>query len=302
MNLKVKIGDLEFNNPVMNASGTFGMKDYEDYIDFSKIGAVVTKSITRERRLGNPPPRIGEFNGGIINSVGIQNDGVEKFIEDIDKNLKGLETRKIVSVSNTKLSDYKETIKRLETVEDIIDAYEINVSCPNLEAGGRAFGMSDEDTYKITKDIRKVTDKPIFIKLTPNVSDIIPIAKACKDAGADGVVVANTYTGMLVNLKTKRKLLGNGIGGVSGSGIKPLTLKLVYDISRNVNIPIIASGGAYNAQDVLEYLLVGATCVQIGSANFSDPAIMEKIVKDIENYMVNNKIEDINDFIGTLKD
>lgn len=300
MNMSVNIGSLNLRNPVMNASGTFGLNEYGEYINFNKIGALVTKSVTQEPRLGNKLPRITEFKGGIINSVGIQNDGVVEFIKNKVPNLQNIDTNIIISISNMQLSDFAKSTEMFEKVEGI-GAFEINVSCPNLSDGGRAFGMVAEHTYEIAKSVKEVTDKPIFIKLTPNVTDITEIAHAAVEGGADALTVANTYIGMEIDLKKRKPFLGNIIGGVSGHAIKPLTLRHVYEIRKKLNIPIIASGGVYTTSDALEYLLVGATAIQVGTANFLKPDIMEDIVNGIESYMKKERIEDINDFIGTLK-
>ena len=299
MNTEVKISDIIFRNPIMNASGTFGLDEYEDYINFSEIGALVTKSVTQLSRQGNPPPRIIETEAGILNSVGIQNEGVPYFIENKLPKLKLLDTRIIVSISNPTAEDYKRSVALFEQVGGF-DDYEINVSCPNLEAGGRAFGTSKVDTYNVVKKVKEISKKPVIVKLSPNVTDIVEIAKAAEAAGADALTVANTYIGMAVDLKKRKAMLANKVGGFSGAAIKPLTLRHVYNIHQSMKIPIIASGGVYTAQDALEYLMTGATCVQVGTANFVKPDIMEDIVAGIEKYMHENDIKDINDFIGCI--
>lgn len=301
MNLSVNIGRLKLRNPIMNASGTFGTDDYKEYIDFSKIGALVTKSVTRFKREGNRTPRICEVEGGILNCVGIQNDGVMKFKEETLKKLSHVDTNIIVSISGSSAADYKDLAKILDA-EDKISAYEINISCPNISEDGKAFGMFPDKTYDIVNEIKKVSKKTIIVKLTPNVSDITQIAKAAVSAGADALTVANTYIGMAVDIDTKRPVLGNIIGGLSGAAIKPLTLRLVYDVKKSVNVPVIASGGVYTARDALEYIMVGASAVEVGTANFSKPDVMIDIITGIKKFMEENNIDDINDFIGSMND
>lgn len=300
MNLSVNIGGLKLRNPIMNASGTFGLSDYSRYIDFSKIGALVAKSITLNPRRGNKPPRIAEVQSGIINSVGIQNDGTMDFVKNKLPEMKKFDVPLIVSVSNLSVSDYKASVEILEK-EDGIAAYEINVSCPNLKMGGKAFGMSADDTYNVTGYVKDVTAKPVIVKLSPNVTDIVEIAKAACEAGADALTVANTYTAMAVNLKIKKPMLSNVTGGLSGAAIKPITMRLVYEIKKSLDIPVIACGGVYNAQDALEYLMLGASAVQVGTANFRKPDIMIDIIDGIKDYMIKENINDINDFIGSIK-
>lgn len=300
MNLSVKIGDLELRNPVMNASGTFGLSDYSHLIDFSKIGAVVAKSVTLNPRQGNKPPRVTEVQSGLLNAVGIQNAGVVDFVENKLPKMKDHDVKLIVSISNMATADYRTSTEILEKTDGIA-AYEVNVSCPNLEAGGKAFGMSSFDTYKVVRNVKDVATKPVIVKLSPNVTDIVSIAKAAVEAGADGLTVANTFIGMAVDLESGKPILGNVLGGMSGPAVKPLTMRLVHVIRRAMDIPIIASGGIYNYRDALEFMMVGATAVQIGSANFIKPDIMEDIVGGIEDFMAAKGIGDINDFIGSLK-
>ena len=299
MNLSVNIGSLKLRNPVMNASGTFGLYDYKDVIDFSKLGAVVSKSVTLDPRQGNPPPRIAEVQSGILNAVGIQNDGALDFVKNKLPKMKDIDVNLIVSVSNLKVADYKKSTEILESANGIA-AYEVNVSCPNLETGGTAFGMSCQETYNVVKSVKDVATRPVIVKLSPNVTDIVEIAKYAVDAGADALTVANTYIGMAVDLKTRRPKLGNITGGLSGPAIKPLTMRLVYAIKKAIDIPIIASGGIMTAEDALEYLMIGASAVQVGTMNFTRPDIMIDIIEGIKKFMLNEKIQDINDFIGSL--
>ncbi|MEY8762416.1 MULTISPECIES: dihydroorotate dehydrogenase [Clostridium] len=299
MNTSVNIGSLKLRNPIMNASGTFGLDEYDKYIDFSKIGALVAKSVTRNPKQGNRPPRIVEVDSGVLNCVGLQNTGVLDFVENKIPKLRKIDTNIIVSISNHSVEDFKASAQMLDKVDGAA-GYEINVSCPNVEEGGKTFGQSSEQTYNVVRTVRDIIKAPIIVKLTPNVTDIVPIAKAAVEAGADGLTVANTYIGMAVDLDTKKPVLGNIIGGLSGAAVKPLTLRLVYNIHKALDIPIVASGGVYTAGDALEYLLVGATAVQVGTANFIKPDIMTDIVEGIKKFMIEKNIEDINDFIGSL--
>jgi len=303
VNLEVKIGSLTLRNPVMNASGTFGTYDYTDYIDFSRIGAVVPKSITLNPRAGNRTPRITEVFGGAINAVGIQNAGVRDFVENKLPEMRGMKAPIIVSVSNTAVKDFETSILILEDVEGI-SAYEINISCPNIEKDGCAFGFSETDTAAVVCTIRKAvkSNRPIIVKLSPNVTDIVLIARAATYAGADALTIANTYLGMVVNLDTRKPVLGNKFGGVSGAAIKPLTMRRVYSVCKELKTPVIAAGGICSAKDALEYLMVGAKAVQVGTANFTNPAVMEEIVSGIENWLLANGISNINDFIGTIQE
>jgi len=303
VNLEVKIASLSLRNPVMNASGTFGTYEYLEYIDFSRIGAVIPKSITQNPRAGNKTPRITEVFGGVINAVGIQNAGVHDFVENKLPKMKEIQAPIIVSLSNTAVKDFDESIRILEDACGI-SAYEINISCPNLEKDGCAFGFSEADTSAVVCTVRKAmkTNRPVIVKLTPNVTDIVQIARAASDAGADALTIANTYLGMVVDINTRKPVLGNKYGGVSGAAIKPLTMRRVHSVCKALDIPVIAAGGICSSQDALEYLMVGAKAVQVGTANFTNPAIMEDIVLGIENWLGNNGITDINDFIGTIQD
>jgi len=303
VNLEVKIGALSLRNPVMNASGTFGAHDYEEYIDFSRIGAFVPKSITLNPRAGNKTPRITEVFGGVINAVGIQNAGVNDFVKNKLPEMRGINAPMIVSVSNTTVKDFETSMYILEDTEGI-SAYEINISCPNIEKDGSAFGFSETDTAAVVCAVRSAmkTNRPVIVKLSPNVTDIVQIARAASDEGADALTIANTYLGMAVDLNTRKPILGNKFGGVSGAAVKPLTMRRVYNVCKALKIPVIAAGGICSAKDALEYLMVGAKAVQVGTANFTNPTIMEDIVFEMENWLGNNGISDINDFIGTIQD
>jgi dihydroorotate dehydrogenase (NAD+) catalytic subunit len=303
VNLEVKIGSLSLRNPVMNASGTLGTYEYSEYIDFSRIGAVVPKSVTLNPRTGNKTPRITEVFGGVINAVGIQNTGVHDFVENKLPKMIGIKAPIIVSLSNVTIKDFETSIRVLENAEGI-SAYEINISCPNIEKDGGAFGFYESDTAAVICTIRKAmkTNRPVIVKLSPNVTDIVKIARAASNSGADALTIANTYLGMVVDLNTRRPVLGNKFGGVSGAAIKPLTMRRVYSVCKELRIPVIAAGGICSGKDALEYLMVGAKAVQVGTANFTNPAIMEDIVREIEDWLDNHGITNINDFIGTILD
>ena len=303
VNLEVRIGSLTLRNPVMNASGTFGTYEYLEYFDFSRIGAVIPKSVTQNPRAGNKTPRITEVFGGVINAVGIQNTGIHDFVDNKLPKMTGIQAPIIVSLSNTAVKDFETSIQILEDAEGI-SAYEINISCPNIEKDGSAFGFSETDTAEVVYTVRKAmkTNRPVIVKLSPNVTDITQIAKAASGEGADALTIANTYIGMVVDINTRKPVLGNKFGGVSGAAIKPLTMRRVYSVCKSIDIPVIAAGGICSSQDALEYLMVGAKAVQVGTANFTNTAIMEDIVLGIENWLENNGITDINDFIGTIQD
>ncbi|MCG0276250.1 MAG: dihydroorotate dehydrogenase [Thermosediminibacteraceae bacterium] len=300
MNLSVEIAGLKLKNPVMNASGTFGLSEYADFLDLNLLGAVVAKSVTLNPREGNPPPRIVETTCGAINSVGIQNEGAEDFVKNKAPAMKKFDTVFIASIAGLTVDEYAKVTDILERAENI-HAYEVNVSCPNIEAGGKAFGMYERSTYEVVRAVRDRTKKPVIVKLSPNVTDIVAVAKAAVEGGADALTVANTYLAMAVDIETGRPILGNVLGGFSGPAIKPITLRMVYQVVNAVDIPVIASGGISCGRDALEYLLVGAKAVQVGLMNFSRPDIMLCIIDEIKTFMERKGIKDINDYIGSLK-
>lgn len=301
LNLTIKIGNMEFKNPVMNSSGTFDFFEYMDFFNVNEMGAFIPKSITLKERKGNPPPRLVEVAGGIINSIGIQNEGVEKFINFWEDKKDFIKTNFIVSIAGTSYDEYEEIVKRLET-KNFFSGYEVNISCPNIEKGGKTFGQCPEDTYEVIKRVKDKTQKTVIAKLSPFVTDITEIAKKAKEAGADAITVANTIPAMLVNLNSKKPYLGNKTGGLSGPAIKPIIMKLIYDINnKKINIPVIACGGIMNAKDALEYLALGAFAVQIGTANFINPKVIKEVIEGIKEYMLHEKIYDIMEFIGILE-
>ena len=301
MNISVEIGKLKLKDPVMVASGTFGYgQEFKEIIDLSQLGALVTKSITLKPRLGNPPPRLIETSSGIINAIGLQNDGLEDFVKNKILDLSQAGTAIIVSIAAEKVKDFIELAKRLNEVKEI-NALEINLSCPNVEKGGLHFCQDDRITFKVVSNVRKTTKLTLITKLTPNVTDITLTAKAAKEAGADAVSLVNTFLAMAVDVKTKKPKLANITGGLSGPCIKPIALRLVWEVHRKVKIPIIGMGGIMNAEDALEFILCGATAVAVGTANFINPKVSIEIIEGIKNYLSQHKIKDIKNLIGALK-
>ncbi len=295
----VEIGGLKLKNPVIAASGTFGFgKEYAEFIDLNKIGGVSVKGLTLESRKGNPPPRIAETPAGILNSVGLQNPGVFVFIKEYIPFLRGFDTKIIANVAGNTVSDY---LKMVEILSDAdIDAIELNVSCPNVKKGCAAFGSSREGVAEITGSVRKLSEKPLIVKLTPNVSNIAEIAKAAEDAGADAVSLINTILGMAIDIHSKRPILANNFGGLSGPAVKPVALRMVYEVSQRVNIPVIGMGGITTGEDAVEFLLAGAHAVMVGTANFINPAACLDILDGIVNYMERYKLGRINEVVGKL--
>jgi dihydroorotate dehydrogenase (NAD+) catalytic subunit len=295
-----KIGNVEFKNRVLVASGTFGYGDeVSDIVDVNRLGGLITKSITLKPKDGNPSPRIVETAGGLINSIGLANVGVEKFILEKLPLLKTFNTVIIVNVAGSSVDEYSQIIKRLEQVEGI-DAYEINVSCPNVKEGGLAFGTDVQAVARITEEVRKVTSKPIILKLTPNVTKVSEFARAAENEGADAVSLINTLVGMAINLKTRQPKISTVTGGLSGPAIKPIALAKVFEAVKAVKIPVIGIGGIFTSDDALEFLIAGAQAVEIGTANFIDPASATKIAEGIQNYCEENKIDDVQKLIGTI--
>lgn len=299
--LSVKIGKIELKNPIMVASGTFGYaKEYEDIVDVKKLGAIVTKTITNEPRSGNPPPRITETASGMLNSIGLENDGVEAFIEKKLPYLKRIGAPLIVSIGGERPEAFVRLARRLNGVKGIA-GLEVNISCPNLKRSRhRLFSQERKATRKVIKKIRKATSLTLITKLTPNVTDIAEIAKAAEGAGSDAISVVNTYMGMAVDIESKRPLLGNITGGLSGPAIKPLALKAVWDVCNSVDIPVIGMGGIMSLDDVVEFILCGATAVALGSVNFVHPERCVKIIKELGDYIKSNKIGTIDKLIGGL--
>lgn len=298
--MDVNIGGLKLSNPVIAASGTFGFgREYSEYTDLNKIGAISVKGLTLEPRQGNKPPRIAETPAGILNSVGLQNPGVRAFIKDEIPFLRKFNTSIIANIAGNTLEDYCEMADILS--EEDIDAVELNVSCPNVKKGCMSFGNTTAGISEITKEVRKHLKKPLIVKLTPNVTDIKEIAIAAEAEGADAISLINTLYGMAIDIHRRRPILANNFGGLSGPAVKPIALRMVYEVSKAVKLPVIGMGGITTGDDAVEFMLAGATAVMIGTANFVNPTACVDAVKDIQNYLSMYNINDVNDIIGMLK-
>jgi dihydroorotate dehydrogenase (NAD+) catalytic subunit len=301
VNLAVDIGALKIKNPVMTASGTFGYgEEYADYVDLNRLGAIVVKGLSLKPRLGNPPPRIMETASGMLNAVGLQNIGVDVFIEEKLPFLQKHDVAVIANIYGESYLEYQKVARKLSSVKGV-HALEVNVSCPNVKKGGLSFGADPKAAAEVTRRVKGETNLPVIVKLTPNVTDIAAIAQAVEKAGADAVSLINTLAGMSVDLKTRMSHLKNITGGLSGPAIKPVALRMVWQVVQRVSIPVIGIGGIMNAEDALEFLILGAKAVQIGTANFINPRATLNIIDGIQNYLIDNKIEDINEIIGTFK-
>ncbi len=297
--LRVKIAGVELKNPVIAASGTFAFGlEYEDYFDVSKIGGMSLKALTPEPRKGNSGVRIAETPSGIMNSVGLQNPGVDAFIGDILPKIAHIDTVKIANVAGKTREDYFEVIDKLNHTD--IDMYELNVSCPNVKEGGVAFGTDEESLFKIVSGAKVHAQKPLIVKLSPNVTNIANMALAAEDAGADAVSLVNTFTAMAIDVKTRRPVLGNVTGGLSGPCIKPIALRMVHDVYKAVNIPIIGMGGIMTGTDAVEFLLAGASAVMVGTANIASPDAMLSIIDGIEEYLAEAGMSSVSELTGAL--
>ena len=297
MCLTTKLGKLEFKNPITTASGTFGY-EMKGHLDFNVLGAMVTKTITFHRKAGNPSPRLYETEWGLLNSIGLQNPGVEAFIKDYLPKYSEYSSPLIVSFSGSTEEDFVKVLERLEQEEGIA-GYEVNVSCPNVENEGIAFGVDAEVVYNLTKKLSSITDKELIIKLTPNVTDIVSIAKAAKEGGATALALINTLLGMAIDPFTGKSRIAKRVCGYSGSAIKPVALQNVYKVSQNVDIPILAMGGAESFKDVLEFLYAGASMVAIGTASFYNPNACAEVVADLQEYFLKNKLT-VNEIKGKV--
>ncbi|NVO01999.1 MAG: dihydroorotate dehydrogenase [Bacteroidetes bacterium] len=299
--LKIKINQLEFKNPVLTASGTFGYGlEFDDFFDVNLLGGILVKATTNAKREGNPYPRMAETASGMLNAVGLQNKGVDYFVNEIYPLIKGYQTNVIANVSGSTIEDYIVVAEKMNELENI-PAIELNISCPNVKQGGMAFGTSCASAQEVTKAIRKVYSKTLIVKLSPNVTNIAEIAKAVESEGADSVSLINTLLGMAINAETRKPILSTVTGGLSGPAIKPIALRMVWQVSKAVNIPIIGLGGIMNATDAIEFFLAGATAIQIGTANFIDPTVSLKVVNGINEYLDRHKFASINDIIGKLE-
>ena len=301
MNLSVEIAGIQFQNPVLTASGTFGYGlEYTDFIDLNLLGGIVVKGLSIKPSHGNSPPRMVETASGMLNAIGLQNIGVEVFINEKLPLLKKFNANIIVNFFGDTQDEYVLAAERLNDVTEIA-ALEMNISCPNVEKGGMTFGTDPKITEVLVRKVRKVTSSPLIVKLSPNVTDIVVMAKAAVNGGADALSIINTLLGMAIDIKTRCPMLANVTGGLSGPAIKPVALRMVWQVAKAVDIPIIGIGGIMNAQDALEFIIAGATAVQVGTANFIDPSISVKIIEGIKNYCQKDKIGDIKDLIGTLR-
>lgn len=299
MNTSVKIAGVEFKNPVMTGSGTFGSgMEYGEFVDLNKLGAVVTKGVANVPWPGNPTPRIAEVYGGMLNAIGLQNPGIDVFMERDIPFLQQYDTKVIVNVCGKSIADYVEVVEKL--ADKPVDMLEINVSCPNVKEGAIAFGQKKEALEEITAEIKKHAKQPIIMKLSPNVTDIGEMAKAAEAAGADAISLINTLTGMKIDIHRRKFALANKTGGMSGPAIKPIAVRMVYQAAHAVNIPIIGMGGICNGEDAIEFMMAGATAVGVGAANFFDPYSTEKVIAGIEEYMTKYGVEDINELIGAV--
>ena len=300
--LSVKVAGVEFANPLIAASGTFGFgREYNEFYPLSTLGGISCKGITLHKRDGNPPPRIAETPSGILNAVGLQNPGVEKVISEELPKLKACFNKPVMAnVSGFSIEDYAYTCEKLDK-EEQVGWLEVNVSCPNVHGGGMSFGTQPEAAAEVTKAVKAVTTKPVIIKLSPNVTDIVSIAKACEEAGADGISLINTLLGMRINLRTRQPVIANKMGGFSGPAIFPVAVRMVYQVANAVNIPVVGMGGVSTAEDVIEMMLAGATAVEVGAANLVNPYVCRDIIRDLPEVMKKYGINNLNEIIGGVK-
>ena len=299
MNTKIKIAGVEWDNPITTASGTFGSGiEYSDFVDLNRLGAVTTKGVSSIPWLGNATPRIAETSSGMLNAIGLQNPGVDVFIERDLKFLKQFNTKIIVNVCGKTTKDYLEVVERLSGTE--VDMLEINISCPNVKEGGIAFGQSCSSVEEITREIKRISKQPIIMKLSPNVTDITEMARAAEAGGADALSLINTITGMKIDIHRRQFALANKTGGLSGPAVKPVAVRMVYQVSKATKLPIIGMGGIMNSEDAIEFLMAGATAVAVGTANFINPNATIEIIDGILEFMKDNNIKDINEIIGCI--
>ncbi len=300
VNTAIQIGGITLKNPVMTASGTYGYGlEYSDFIDLSKLGGIVVKGTTLNPRQGNPYPRMAETPSGMLNAVGLQNKGVEYFCSEIYPSIKDIDTHMIVNVSGSTIEDYMATAERIAEL-DKIPALELNISCPNVKEGGMAFGVTCAGAAEVVRAVRKVYPKTLIVKLSPNVTDITEIARAVEVEGADSISMINTLLGMAIDVKSRKPILSTVTGGLSGPAVKPVALRMVWQTAKVVSIPIIGMGGISSCEDAIEFLLAGASAIQVGTYNFVDPTITTKISSGIEDYLVQNNMTDVSQLIGGL--
>lgn len=300
MNTEIDFAGIKMRNPVTVASGTFGYgREFADFYDLSKLGAIITKGTSLKPRNGNRPSRVCETSSGMLNSIGLQNPGVEYFAQNDLPFLRKFDTKIIVNACGNTIEDYVELSRILNDLD--IDAVELNLSCPNVHAGCMAFGTTYEGVKEVTSAVRKVLDKPLIVKLTPNVTDITLTAKGAEDAGADGISAINTLLGMKIDIEKRKPVLANNTGGLSGPAIKPVAVRMVYQIAKAVKIPVMGLGGIVNGDDAVEFMLAGAKAISIGAGNFIDPYVAPKTIEGIEKYLERHNIENVNDIIGKVQ-
>ncbi len=298
--LTINIGNLKMSNPVMTASGTFGYGlEFQDFVDLEQIGGIIVKGTTLHPREGNPYPRMAETPMGMLNAVGLQNKGVHYFVDHIYPQIKDIRTNIIVNVSGSQVEDYAETASIVNELDNI-PAIELNISCPNVKQGGMAFGVSAHGASEVVSAVRKVYKKTLIVKLSPNVTDITEIARAAEGAGADSVSLINTLMGMAIDAEKRKPVLSTITGGMSGAAVKPIALRMVWQVAHAVKIPVIGLGGIMNWRDAVEFFLAGASAIQVGTANFIDPAVTVKIAKGIDDYLIRHNYSSIRDIIGAL--
>ena len=299
--LSVRIGNIKLKNPVIVASGTFGFgEEYEDFLNLNHLGGIIPKGISLKPMVGNPPPRIFETEGGILNSIGLQNPGYQHFVKDKLPYFKNIKTHLIINFFGNTQKEYTELARCFDGVSGI-SGLEMNISCPNVEQGGMAFGSEPKIVYRLVRAVRKSTKLTLIVKLSPNVTDIASIAKSAEEGGADAVSLINTFKAMAINIHSKKPELGNVIGGLSGPAIKPIALRMVWEVSQAVKTPVIGMGGIMKAEDAIEFILVGASAIQIGTANLINPRTGIEVIQGIKRYLIQNKIERIQKLIGFFK-
>lgn len=300
VNLNVNIGNIALKNPVLTASGTFGYgEEFSDFIDLNKLGGFIVKGTTLNHREGNPYPRMVETPSGMLNAVGLQNKGVDYFIDQIYPRIKDIDSQIIVNVSGASIDDYVAVCEKLAPLDNI-NAIEVNISCPNVKQGGMAFGTTTEGAAQVTKAVRKAYPKTLIVKLSPNVTSIADIAKAVEAEGADSVSLINTLLGMAIDIERQRPYLSTITGGLSGAAVRPIAVRMVWQVAKAVNIPVIGLGGIMNGRDAIEFILAGASAIQVGTANFIDPTVTLKIINFMNEYCDRHNIKDINEIIGQI--
>ncbi|WP_294797169.1 dihydroorotate dehydrogenase [uncultured Fenollaria sp.] len=297
--LRVKIADIEFKNPLIAASGTYGFgKEYEEYYDISKIGGVSTKGLTLNPKDGNEGIRLFETPSGLMNSIGLENPGIQAFIDNELDFLLSKDLITLVNIGGNNIEDYLEAVRLISKTE--AQMIELNISCPNVKSGGMAFGIKTCIAKDVVKKVRDITDKPLIVKLSPNANDIVEMAKACEEVGADALSLVNTFNAMAIDIDRRKTVFNNKTAGLSGPAIKPIALRMTYEVSKAVNIPVIGMGGISNYRDVIEFIMAGASAVQVGTMNFTEPMIMANIAEDLEKYMNDNKIASFEEIRGII--